>query len=162
MAADVAWFAQNNAYGGVNCVQALECPSGHIPVTPEQVTAIMSAPPGSTIDGSGNVVSPATPIVPISQQAASIACRAIRNVLFSGFPSSALGAAHTYPSSEADQRNLAIAGVAALAGSSVSLWCADASANWAFTAHTAAQVIQVVKDFNSFRAAQSATLVSGS
>jgi hypothetical protein len=90
-----------------------------------------------------------------------VAKRAVRNALLGGFQSSALGSPYAYGSSEADQRNLAIAAVAATQGDATAIWCANSSGVWALATHTAAQVIQLARDWNKFRATQSATLASG-
>lgn len=66
----------------------------------------------------------------------------------SGFSSSALGAAHAYPSAETDQRNLFSAAASTVASS---LWCKDASGAWSFVTHTQAQAQAVLADFNVMR-----------
>ena len=75
--------------------------------------------------------------------------------IVSGFTSSALGAAYTYPSKEGgenrDQTNLIGAYGNSLNPANAStwttkFWCCDASGSWAFRAHTAAQIQQVFSD----------------
>lgn len=76
--------------------------------------------------------------------------------LLQGFSSSALGATHTYPSLEADQRNLMNAAMASQEQTSTwstSLWCATGEA-WAFTAHSSAQLQQVNADWLAHRQAR--------
>ncbi len=155
----MAWFAKNNNFGGINCVTGDTAPAGYIPVTDAQAAAIKAAAPGTTIDANGNLVAPAVLLIPVSQQPTVVQKRQVRETITKGFSSSALGTANTYPSSETDQRNLALAGLTAAShGMGLPLWCMDASGNWAFTPHTAAQVLQVVADFNAFRVSQSASL----
>ena len=69
----------------------------------------------------------------------------------SGFTSSALGSAHTYPSGLTDQANLAANVVSSLLPGLSSTWttpqlCCDANGVWAYVAHTAAQIQQVGSD----------------
>ncbi|WP_157003088.1 DUF4376 domain-containing protein [Ralstonia sp. A12] len=83
---------------------------------------------------------------------ASTACGA---ALITGFTSSALGTAHTYPSQDGDQRNLQCAVSAAAIASpnwTTPIWCADGD-TWSFTSHTAAQVQQVNADWLAHRVA---------
>lgn len=80
---------------------------------------------------------------------------ACASALTTGFPSSALGTAHIYPSQDDDQRNLQSAVSAAVAAPSnwrTPIWCASNDA-WSFTAHTAAQVQQVNVDWLAHRVA---------
>lgn len=68
-----------------------------------------------------------------------------------GFTSDALGALHTYPSTETDQRNLLGSVLAAILPGLPSdwttpFWCADADGNWSFTDHTATQIQRVGTD----------------
>lgn len=82
----------------------------------------------------------------------STACGA---ALITGFTSSALGAAYTYPSQDDDQRNLQSAVSAAAIASSTwttPIWCASNDA-WSFAPHTAAQVQQVNADWLAYRVA---------
>lgn len=82
------------------------------------------------------------------------------NAITGGFPSSALGTPYTYPSTPTDIQNLNDATTAALSGTASSLWCEDANGNWAFVAHTTAQIIQAHKDWVSFRVSKQQELVS--
>ena len=62
-----------------------------------------------------------------------------------GFSSDALGARHTYPAGETDQRNLTAAVTASLlpgqpADWTTPFWCADSAGIWAMRDHAAAQI----------------------
>ena len=69
-----------------------------------------------------------------------------------GFTSSALGAPHTYPSKiPTDQINLMGSVTDSLlpglpSGWTTPFWCADASGNWSFAPHSAAQIQQAGQD----------------
>lgn len=76
--------------------------------------------------------------------------------IVSGFASSALGTAHTYPSQPTDQTNLIGAVASGLA--TVNFWCADSTSVWGLTSHTAAQIKQVLADGGTQRMAYSAKL----
>lgn len=83
---------------------------------------------------------------------ASQACAA---AITSGFTSSALGSAHTYPSSLTDQANLVTHVMSSLLPGLPSTWttpyiCCDASGVWAYQDHTAAQIQQVGADWKAF------------
>jgi hypothetical protein len=75
-----------------------------------------------------------------------------------GFQSSALGAAHTYASDDASQRNLQAA--RASGAIPLLLMCADLNAVWALFPHIASQVEQVNTDWIAFRQSQQLKLVS--
>jgi hypothetical protein len=67
-----------------------------------------------------------------------------------GYTSSALGSAHSYPSTPTDQANMAASVLASLlpdlpAGWTTPFWC-EAGDVWAFTPHTAAQIQQAGRD----------------
>ncbi|MDW3683961.1 hypothetical protein RA280_19865 [Cupriavidus sp. CV2] len=71
--------------------------------------------------------------------------------IVAGFASSALGAAHTYPSKMTDQQNLSASVLASImpglpADWKTPFWCADASGAWSYVDHTAAQIQQVGQD----------------
>ena len=88
----------------------------------------------------------------VSVSRVSAACAA---TLVSGFTSSALGVALTYPSQDNDQRNLQSAVSAAATASpgwTIPLWCTDGD-HWSFTSHTAAQLQQVNADWLAHRVA---------
>lgn len=71
-----------------------------------------------------------------------------------GYTSEALGAAHTYPASEVDQRNM-IAAIAesllpnARADWTTPFWCADAGGVWAMRDHAVAQIQRAAADGRS-------------
>ncbi|MEW1780572.1 hypothetical protein AB0305_00085 [Arthrobacter sp. NPDC080086] len=80
---------------------------------------------------------------------------ACAEALTTGFTSSALGVALTYPSQDNDQRNLQSAVSAAATASpgwTIPLWCTDGD-HWSFTSHTAAQLQQVNADWLAHRVA---------
>jgi hypothetical protein len=87
-----------------------------------------------------------------AQAAASKTVRAACAVAITGgFPSSALGSAHTYPSGATDQANLSAAVLASLMPGLDSAWttpqaCCDSGGVWAYVPHTAAQIQQVGVD----------------
>jgi len=85
------------------------------------------------------------------QSQAQTITNACANAITSGFTSSALGATYTYPSKPTDQQNLAASVLASIlpgiaANWTTPFWCADASGNWAWVNHTAAQIQQVGSD----------------
>lgn len=94
-----------------------------------------------------------------SAQAVQIASLAAecQSAIITGFTSNALGSAHTYPSTDTDQRNLLSAATVSQAQApswTTSLWCACGSpVSWSLTEHTAAQVQQVNADWLAFRVA---------
>lgn len=131
-------------------------------ITNDQWQACLSSPGAYVVDTVAIAIVAAPPVDPAvvlaNAKAAKIsvlqaACAA---ALVAGFTSSALGAAHTYPSQKNDQDNLQSA-VAASAGQAdtwtTPLWCEDQTGAWAYTAHTAAQVAQVNVDWVAFRTA---------
>lgn len=82
----------------------------------------------------------------------SAACGAF---IMRGFRSSALGAAHDYPSLDVDQRNLQSAVSASIGAAErwkTLIWCSDGAA-WALAEHTAAEVQAVNADWVDFRVA---------
>lgn len=81
----------------------------------------------------------------------AIVSAACQDAIFTGFTSSALGAAHTYPAKMTDQQNLASSVLSSVmpgiaAGWTTPFWCADGSGTWAYVMHTAAQIQQVGTD----------------
>jgi hypothetical protein len=65
------------------------------------------------------------------------------SAIIGGFQSSALGAVYTYPSGQTDQANLVGLVAGGIGGK---FWCADASGNWGYVAHTAPQILKVLQD----------------
>ena len=68
-----------------------------------------------------------------------------------GYTSAALGALHTYPASEVDQRNMSAAVTASLFPGlpedwSTPFWCADPAGDWAMRDHTAAEIQRSAAD----------------
>jgi hypothetical protein len=85
-------------------------------------------------------------------QAAQIAAlsAACASAIVSGFSSSALGTAYTYPSKTTDQINLDASVTASQIQTdpnwTTPFWCADADGNWSLMSHTAAQIQQAGLD----------------
>jgi len=103
---------------------------------------------------SGNTAAPAPG--PTAAQQIAIAAATCATAITAGFTSSALGSPNVYPSDVTSQMNLqsaVSAAQSAIAGWTTPIWC-GAGASWAFTAHTAAQVLQVNTDWVAYRAAQ--------
>ena len=74
-----------------------------------------------------------------------------RSAIIGGYQSSALGAAHTYPSTQTDQINMLGSVSASVlpnlpANWTTVFWCADATGAWAIRPHTAAQIQQAGSD----------------
>lgn len=94
-----------------------------------------------------------TPVALATAQASQSAAitSACAAAIVSGFTSSALGSAYTYPSAVTDQQNLAASVLASVLpnvpeGWTTPFWCANSSGVWAWTNHTAAQIQQVGTD----------------
>jgi len=90
---------------------------------------------------------------------------ACANAIVSGFQSSALGAAYTYPSQPNDQSNLVGAVTDSMNPNNTStwscnFWCADSSGVWAMRPHTASQIQQVLADGVALRESYSSKLDS--
>ena len=71
-----------------------------------------------------------------------------------GYGSTALGALHTYPATEVDQRNMAAAVMASLLPGvsedwTTPFWCADPAGTWAMRDHTAAEIQRAAADGRS-------------
>lgn len=126
--------------------------------------------PGYTVVG-GELVAPAAPtddeLVESAQAVQSaVLYAACQSAITGGFTSDALGVAHTYPSTDTDQQNLASAvGAAsyhsASDGWTTQLWCEASGETWSFADHTATQVQEVNSSFVSFRTGLQALLYSG-
>ncbi len=94
-----------------------------------------------------------TPVALATAQAAQaqVLDQACAAAIVSGFTSSALGSAYTYPSGTLDQQNLTASVLASMlpgvaAGWTTPFWCANGEGVWAWTNHTAAQIQQVGTD----------------
>ena len=119
---------------------------------PDKATMLQTREPGWTVK-TGALVSPTAAQLLAQAQAAQIAIitQACAAAITSGFISSALGSAHTYPSGLTDQANLAANVLSSLLPGLPSTWttpqlCQDANGVWAYVAHTAAQIQQVGSD----------------
>lgn len=95
-------------------------------------------------------------LTPAKADQIKLVTQACAAAIISGFTSSALGAAHTYPSQPTDQTNLIGAVASGLA--TINFWCADATMIWNFASHTAAQMKQVLADGGTQRMAYSSKL----
>lgn len=113
--------------------------------------------PGCRIEAGALLVpTPPTPseLLVAAQAAQSTKIQAACSAaIVKGFTSSALGVAHTYPSTMTDQINLQSS--VAVSGGQPStwttlLWCASAD-GWAMTPHTSAQLQQVNDDWVTYR-----------
>ena len=99
-----------------------------------------------------------------TQQRALVTSSAV-TAMTGGFLSSALGSAHTYPSTLTDQHNLSGSVIASLlpnlpSGWTTSFWCMDSTGAWAFTPHTAPQIQQAGLDGKAWVTAQQEKLAS--
>lgn len=111
--------------------------------------------PGYTVRA-GALVAPAPPTASellTQAQATQIATldAACKTAIYSGFVSSALGAAHKYPALDTDQQNLSASVLASLmpgigSGWTTPFWCCDSAGSWAYVEHSAAQIQQVGQD----------------
>lgn len=118
------------------------------------IQSVLAAGGSVKADSMGNPV--ATPpqsatLAEIQAQQIAVITQACAAAITGGFTSSALGAAHTYPSGLTDQANLAANVVSSLLPGLPSTWttpqlCCDANGVWAYVAHTAAQIQQVGSD----------------
>lgn len=125
-----------------------------LPITNAQWQTCL-AQPGWTV-ANGVLVAPPAPMAAqllAQAQAAQIAIitQACAAAITSGFTSSALSSAHTYPSGLTDQANLTANVLSSLLPGLPSTWtapqlCCDTNGVWAYVAHTAAQIQQVGSD----------------
>ncbi|MET3229445.1 UNVERIFIED_ORG: hypothetical protein ABIC54_001619 [Burkholderia sp. 1263] len=126
-----------------------------IEITNEQwQTCINSSPPYTV--ASGALVAPTAPtsaqlLAKAKAEQVSSLSAACGAAIVSGFTSSALGSAHTYPSNMTDQQNLSTSIMASMlpgtpADWATLFWCADSAGNWSWTSHTVAQIQQAGKD----------------
>jgi hypothetical protein len=120
------------------CHTYVEEPTSY-PANEVSCTQVQSQIPNLWMVTSGGLVAS----LPAAQAAQTTAVTAsCASAITSGFASSALGAANTYPSDVISQSNIDRA--ASISGGS--LWCAPASGVWALTPHTMAQATQVQTD----------------
>lgn len=70
-----------------------------------------------------------------------------KTAIVGGFTSNATGNVLTYPSDTVTQMNITMM---ATSGSGGAIWCKNSANNWSFLQHTAANVLQVQKDMNTF------------
>ena len=87
---------------------------------------------------------------PVAAKLAELEAACVAQIL-AGYTSAALGAPHTYPAKDADQRNMTASVTASLlpglaADWTAPFWCADADGTWAMQPHTAAQIQQAGAD----------------
>ena len=114
-------------------------PRGLVPITEAQAAAILN---------------PAPTLAQAQAAQVAIISAACGAAVAAGLASSALGVTHCYPTKPNDQQNLSSSVLASLMpgnaqGWTTPLWCVDGSGNWAFVAHTAAQVQQVGQDIKA-------------
>jgi len=100
----------------------------------------------------GNTATPYEPSLAEAQsKQIEINSAACSDAITSGFQSSALGSAHTYPSKVTDQQNLTASVVASLVPGNPSnwstpFWCQDENGAWSYVNHSEAQIQQVGQD----------------
>jgi hypothetical protein len=120
--------------------------------TPSQFYATTEGLPSQTNDVWAQTwVQTPVPLAQAQALQANIVDSACANAIVSGFTSSALGSAYTYPSKTTDQQNLAASVLASIlpgvtADWTTPFWCANSSGVWAWVTHTAAQIQQVGTD----------------
>jgi hypothetical protein len=170
-------FHSNGASGFLFDSDA-NAPADAFAVSESDVEKCINAPSGSTYEfaapASGETVGTLTLTAPAAPTAAQklasasmaqagammLACAAEIQL---GFPSSALGSAYTYPTKNADQRNLIGATVASSmpglpSGWTISFWCEDSASVWQYEPHTASQIQQVMADAVTARESASSKL----
>ncbi|WP_426399037.1 hypothetical protein ACN9M1_22340 [Ralstonia sp. R-29] len=129
-----------------------------IEITQDEWLACINQPGYTVVDGALGAPLPPTAeelLVQARTMQTIKLSTACADALTTGFTSSALGVALTYPSQDNDQRNLQSAVSAAATASpgwTIPLWCADGD-HWSFTSHTAAQLQQVNADWLAHRVA---------
>lgn len=136
-------------------VRYTDIPSDAVAATAAQFQAALARGSGDTL----SVVNGAVTVVPYDgptlaeAQAAQVAVlgAACGAAIRAGFASSALGAVHTYPASDTDQRNLIALVTASLlpnlpATWTAPFWCADSTGTWAMREHTASQIQKAGSD----------------
>jgi len=132
-------------------------PDDLIEVADEDFQAAMTRPHLSSLDVVGGKMVIRAPgsaqlLAQAKAEQASKMTEACRAAMTGGFPSSALGGAHTYPSAATDQANLNACVIASLLSAAkadwrISFWCADPRGHWALINHTAKQIQQVHADW---------------
>lgn len=133
-------------------------PTGTIALTDDQFAQWNADHTAKVWVGGALQDAPAAPLA-VTQSIHSAGLRIdCASYLLAGFPSIALGAPHTYPSTEIAQRNLAFAATLSLSPGLVSgwvtpLWCADVAGAWALQAHNPAQVQHAAADWLAYRTA---------
>lgn len=136
-------------------------PSDAMAISDEDHAAYTQLPPKGQMlgaDNSGNPAwepSPELPLTQVKTQQISIITQACAAAITSGFTSSSLGSAHTYPSGLTDQANLAANVLSSLLPGLPSTWatpypCCDANGVWGSKEHTASQIQQVGADWKAF------------
>lgn len=126
--------------------------------------SLPSWPQGMTELTAAQVTALQAPTLAQAQAAQSATLSAsCATAIVAGFTSSALGAAHTYPSQPNDQTNLIGAVTASqspglASGWVCNFWCADSTGAWALRPHSAAQIQQVLADGVAAREALSTKL----
>jgi hypothetical protein len=117
------------------------------------------APVDSTYTWNGTAfvppVAPAPTLAAVQATQLATLYAACNSQITGGYQSSALGAPHTYPSTDTDQTNMTASVVASLIPGLPStwttpFWCADATGNWSLAAHTVAQIQQAGSDGKAF------------
>lgn len=118
----------------------------------DDVTAVGGIAVGWVKAADGTFAAPAVDLAALRMlQSAMLSAQCQASIFASGFPSSALGAVHGYPSDQMSQLNLLASVSASLlpslpAGWTTPFMCADSTGAWAFRDHTAAQIQQVGTD----------------
>jgi hypothetical protein len=137
-------FPKASIPGLVNVVMA---------ATPDPAQFIVTGYTISFVNGTATQVLTTVPVPLAQPQASQIATlrAAAQAAITGGYQSSALGAAHTYPSGVTDQINMLGSVAASMlpglpAGWTTEFWCADSTGAWSYQPHTAAQIQQVGSD----------------
>jgi hypothetical protein len=151
-------FAAYNAQGAITAFydDAVSPPPADVAAIEITDAEWVEAIAGGYTVANGELVAPAAPTAAEQLATAQVAQTALisaacANAIGSGFTSSALGSAYSYPSKSTDQQNLASSVLSSLmpnlaATWTTPFWCADSTGAWAFRNHTAAQIQQVGQD----------------
>ncbi len=131
-------------------------PEDLIDVVQGDYDSAMARPVGATLDViDGQLVIVPAPSLTVAESLASAKSAkaselsaACATAITSGFTSSALGAAHIYPSDQNDQANLNANVVSSLLPNLPTTWatpqlCCDSAGVWTYRLHTVAQIQQV-------------------